>query len=425
MIPALRASSVGVDAALKSGTALASTSYTWQSRGLVVLQISLSLVLLLVSAMFVRTLVNLRTLDVGFDRRNVVLATVQYRARASDDQLYVAWHELLRRVTAIPGIEAASASVGGPLLPPRRAGEPRIAGAPWDYTLPPSWFVPVSANYLRTFGGSLVKGRDFEPRDFEPTSPAVTIINLTMARRFFGDENPIGRKLNDYGPNPPQDAQMLEIIGVANDMKFDSLRNAPPSMVYVPFTQKGVRLKVGLDMMGLSLRTRHDSGSLERVLRRELAAANPAFNLRSVTTQSKLVDDTLIRERLLATVGSFFGFLALLLAGIGLYGVTSYSVTRRTQEIGIRMALGAGWQRLMRMVVGEALVTAALGAVIGVTAGIFAARVFAGLLFGLKPEDPVTIMLAAGLLLGTSLVAAVVPALRACRASPMDALRTE
>jgi ABC-type antimicrobial peptide transport system permease subunit len=144
-----------------------------------------------------------------------------------------------------------------------------------------------------------------------------------------------------------------------------------------------------------------------------------------VTTQSKLVDDSLIRERLLATVGSFFGSLALLLAGIGLYGTTSYSVARRTQEFGIRMALGAGRQQLIGMVVGEAFLTAGLGTLIGVTLGVLAARIFSGLLFGLVPEDPLTIMFSTGLLISTSLVAAVVPALRACRTSPMDALRTE
>lgn len=263
------------------------------------------------------------------------------------------------------------------------------------------------------------------PRDFERSAPAVVIVNETMARKFFGKDNPLGQRLNDSGPNPPPGAQTMEIVGVAADMKFDSLRTAPPAIIYLPLPQHGSNHKLALNAMGVALRTRQDAGFLERALRRELAAVHPAFTLAKMTTQSKLVHDVLVRERLLATVGSFFGAIALLLAGLGLYGTMSYSVSRRTREIGIRMAVGAGHGRVLRMILREALLIVATGAAVGVPAAVFAARPIAGLLFEVEPQDSGTMLLGAAMLVATSLIAAYIPALRASRTEPMEALRNE
>ena len=205
-------------------------------------------------------------------------------------------------------------------------------------------------------------------------------------------------------------------------MKFDSLRTAPPGMVYLPFTQLGGEAP---RIMVVQIRARRDSLALASALRRELAASNGSFVLNDILTQTKMVDDTLLRERLLATVGSFFGFLALLLAALGLYGTVGYSVSRRTQEIGIRMALGARQGQVLRMILGEALRPVAGGAAAGAVGAFFAWRVVAGLLFGIGARDPASILGPAALLAATALAAAFVPALRACKAAPVEALRNE
>ena len=240
-----------------------------------------------------------------------------------------------------------------------------------------------------------------------------------MARRYFGNENPVGRNFANFEEDPPK---WMEVAGVAADMMFDSLRTAPPAIVYQPFTQMGGHTP---RIMSVELRARRDTLALAPALRKEIAAANRGFVLNGIVTQNKMIDDTLIRERLLATVGSFFGFVALLLAALGLYGTVGYAVSRRTQEIGIRMALGARQGQVVQMILAEALAPVAIGGAAGAAAAVFAGRVVAGLLFGIRPQDPGAILLSAGMLAGTSLAAALVPALRACRTAPVEALRNE
>lgn len=415
--PALRASRVDVHSALKSGTRLASTHTSREGRLLLSAQMALSLMLLLVSSLLVRTLMNLKAVDPGFDRHNLIIASVQFGGTETGDRLRMAWEDLLRHVTAIPGVESASVSSGGPFAGAAASFPIRIAGA--TANLDPNWLIPVSANYFGTLGARVTTGRDFEPRDFQPAASEVAIINETAARRHFGNQNPLGQRISDFEQNPPRWA---EIIGVAPDMKFDSLRTATPPIVYRPFTQG---LGGGPRFMSVELRARRDSGSLAPALHRAVTAANPKFSVRDIKPLSTAIDNTLIRERLLASVGTFFGGLALLLAAIGLYGTISYSVARRTQEIGVRIALGARPYQVLTMVLREALAAVAAGGAIGIAAGLFGARMIAGLLFGVKPHDVSTVLLAAILLALTSLAAAFIPAVRACRTDAMEALRSE
>jgi predicted permease len=421
--PAIDASKVDVHSALKSGTRLSGASPALQARLLLAMQMALSFVLLVTSVLFVRTLLNLLALDPGFDRHHVILAGVTYNGPQSGAGLDLAWQELARRAAAIPGVESASTANGGPFVGASATLPVRVEGATGHPNLDPNWIVPVSANSFRTFGTRLVMGRDFEPRDFVLGAPWVAIINEAAAHRHFGNQNPLGRRISDFDSNPPRWA---EVVGVAPDMKFDSLRSAPPALIYFPFTQIAFAVVGGSPrIMTLELRVTSATGSLAPTLRREVAAANPGFALGDIVSQDKLVDDTLIRERLLATVGSFFGGIALLLAGIGLYGTMSYSVSRRTQEIGLRIALGATRRAVLGMVLREAFVAVTAGGVVGLAVALFVARLLAGLLFGLKAQDPTTMLLAATLLAGTALAAAFVPALRACLTDPIEALRNE
>ena len=417
--PALRASKVEVHAALKSGARLAGGRAARQGRWLVGLQMALSLVLLVASGLFVRTLLNLKALNPGFDRRNLLLAEVHSDSPETGARLALAWQEALRRTAAIPGVESASASIGGPFGGASMSGPARVQGETDSAHLEMNWFIPISTNFFHTLDGRVAMGRDFEARDYEPGAPCVAIVSETMARHHFGNANPLGRKFEGL---PMSCSPSIEIVGVAADMKFDSLRKAPPPLIYVPYPQfDGSTPRI----MTIELRARRDTLSLGPALRRELAASNGSFGLTDVLTETKLVDDTLIRERLLATVGSFFGLIALLLAALGLYGTVGYAVSRRTQEIGIRMALGARQGQVLRMILAEAFRPVVVGAAAGAIGAVFAARLVTSLLFGVGPRDPSAILGPAALLAVTSLAAAFVPALRACRAAPVEALRNE
>jgi len=423
LAPAMRASKVDVHSALKSGTRLSGGIPALKGRLLLAMQMALSFVLLVTSLLFARTLLNLEALDPGFDRHHVILAGVTYKGPDIGAGLDLAWQELARRAASIPGVESASTADGGPFLGTAATLPIRVEGDTGHPNLDPVSLVPVSANSFRTLGVRLMTGRDFEPRDLASGAPWVAIVNETAAHRHFGNQNPLGRRISDFDSKPPRWA---EVVGVVPDMRIDSLRSSPPPMIYFPFTQIAFAVVGGSSrVMTLELRVRGTAGSLARALRREVAAANPGFVLGDIISQDKLVEDTLIRERLLATVGSFFGGIALLLAGLGLYGTMSYSVSRRTQEIGIRTALGATRRTVLAMVLGEAFVTVTGGAVVGIAVALLVARLLADLLFGLKPQDPATMLLAATLLAATALAAAFVPALRACRTNPIEALRNE
>jgi len=418
LFPAVRAANVEIHGALKSGTRLSAGAGGHAGRLMVAGQIALSLVLVAASGLFQRTLFNLNHLDTGFDRRNLIVAGVQFEGSAGNRVLDLAWEDLRHRVASIPGVESASLSVGTPFTGAYGNGALRIPGGRSAAKLAPCWFYAISQDYFRTIDSAMVTGRDLEPRDFAPGAPAVAVISESVAREYFGKENPVGRKIGNF---EQEDGSWTEVVGVARDMKFQNLRAPTPPIVYLPFTMAWS----GAKTLTLEVRVRRDTQSLAPALRRAATAAGAGFSFRDITTETKLIDDSLIRERLLATLGSFFGSLALLLAAIGLYGITAYMVTRRTPEIGIRMALGAARADVLRMVLREALLLVAAGAVAGVGAAYFAGRAVAGLLFGLKPGDPATTLGAIAVLAVTALGATAVPAWRASRTDPMIALRED
>ena len=249
----------------------------------------------------------------------------------------------------------------------------------------------------------------------------MAVVNEAFARKFFGSENPVGRQLTKMANAP----EWTEIVGIVKDAKFGNLRDADPPMIYVPYGRISQWIipqgHPGLSM-SLQVRGRQSPSSLATALRSEAALQ---FTVGEITQQQQLIDDTLVRERLLASVASFFGALSFLLAALGLYGIMSYAVEQRRQEIGIRMALGAAPRAILSLMLRDSAAVVGAGTLAGSLLAIVSTRLAKALLYGLAPNDPATFIAAALVMVAASLVAAFIPAYRAAGTDPMIALRQE
>jgi predicted permease len=382
LAPAFLATRVDMNSALKNEASGLSGRGAHLTLGkmFVVSQVALSLLLLIGAGLFVRSLQKLRQVDAGFASENVLVLKLEpVGSDQKTPQLAARYDELLRRVEALPGVKLASLVGYSPMS--RREwlvmGQTPEFGNPMKipgHTPQPGeeMFIPwmqVYPNSFATLGVPLVAGRDFGPQDSAQWRPAnvcppsarapqVGIINESMARRFFGNENPIGRRFGFFnsvsrcggGPEPDPGSQ-IEIIGVVKDVKYASLRNEGRAMFYLPYYQA----TTGRGQMTLIVRTAGDPTPVVAAVRREARALDPAMPMFEVETLATQVAASLQRERLLATLSSGFGLLALLLSCLGLYGILSYAVARRTNEIGIRMTLGADRRDVLWLVMRDAL----------------------------------------------------------------------
>jgi predicted permease len=427
LAPALRATRV--DAA-KPGQAGA-TPHNRLGRTLVVVQVTLSVLLLCGAALFLRTLHNLNSAPSGFDRHGVltmqVEATVPGRTvtpktpaefRSDHARLGVIWSGFLERVQEVPGVSSAAASNMNPLSGWHRgvaiAIQGPIQGAEKDRGI---GINEVTDRYFETVGIRLLAGRLFTPRDRSGSLPVV-ILNETAARAFFGAETPLGRKVSFPGQRV---ADELEIVGVVGDARYKDLRTPDGRMSYVPLEQ-------AIDPITSALVTVRGGGDVTRLVPSIRAIATetvPGGFVTGVATIEQQVDMSLVRERMLALLATFFAALALILACIGLYGVMAYSVARRTREIGIRIAVGARPRSVVWMMVRETLLLVTIGAALGTLASLAANRYIAGQLFGVTPRDPVAIVLALSVLGIVTMAAGYVPARQASRIDPVRALRAE
>jgi predicted permease len=281
----------------------------------------------------------------------------------------------------------------------------------------------VYPNYFATLGIPIVAGRDFISADLNENSPLVVVVNETFARRVFPGENVIGKQYPSRGRR--REFLTCEIIGVVKDSRYANLRGETPPVIYQPFLQTNT----GRGQMVLHARVSGNPGALLPRIREEVQKVDKDLPMFEVNTLAAEMDAALVRERLIATLSSFFGVLALLLAGVGLYGLLAFGVVQRTGEMGVRMALGARRLDVLWMVLREALFLVLIGVGLGVPAALAAARLAAnqisGLLFGLNAGDPATIASAAGLLAAVAGISAYLPARRASRVDPMVALRNE
>ncbi|HEU0184103.1 MAG TPA: ABC transporter permease [Blastocatellia bacterium] len=428
LAPAWRATQVDLNPALKDGGARGSGAGPRLGLGktLVVVQVALSLLLLIGAGLFARSLGKLKSLDAGLDRENVLLIStnpimVGYQEGRPIADLY---KRMLERIKAVPGVLSASLSpqallgVGGTntsVVVQGRAERPRDNDDVPDRSGIP-WLCEVGPEYFETAGMTILRGRGITAQDDE-TAPRVAVINETFARYYFGDDNPIGRR---FGQGHESSGD-IEIVGVVKDAKYNSLREPALRTYYVPYFQYSERWRATT----FQIRTAVDPTSVIAAVRqatREVDANLPLFNIKTLARQ---VDESIAQERLIGAVSSFFGLLALLLAAVGLYGVNAYAVSRRTREIGVRMALGARRGAVLRMVLRQGMKLALIGVGLGLAASLAVTRVIANLLFDVTPTDPVTFIGAPILLLIVALAACYVPARRATRVDPLIALRCE
>lgn len=416
MAPALRASRTGVNTVLKDGI---KGSMGRQSaslgKALVVVQVALSMVLVIAGGLFVRTLRNLEHVDYGFDANNLLLFRVDPRLSgyqgATIQPLY---RRMTERLSAVPGVKAVTASRHPLLAGSRRSNTIHIDGR----RLPSADVNVVAADFFETLGIPIIEGRGINNHDTQQ-SPHVAVINQAAKRKYFSGEDPVGRKIG-LGFNNPE---WFEIVGVSRDAKYSRVRQDMPATVYVALAQGSG------EQANFELRTALEPSSLIPAVRaavHEIDNNLPIFDLK---TQVERANETISQERVLAGLSSAFGLLALALAAIGLFGVMSYAVARRTNEIAIRMALGARRDGVLAMVIGETLAMVVIGAAIGLPSAVLSAQsastLLSSVLYGVKPTDPLTFVLASAGLLMIGVLAAYVPARRAAGVDPMRALRYE
>ncbi len=392
----------------------------WLGRSLVVLQVALTLSLLTGAGLFLRTLVNLKTLDLGFRPDNVMFFALDPKlAGYKQDQLFDFYSRVQDRLESVPGVSSASMSTQALMTDMVSNNSIRVQGpTPWTGRASVD-INDVGSRFFETMGIALVLGRDFSPRD-NGTAPRVAVINETAARRYFGEAPPLGRRFR--WRSRPEGGEM-EVVGVVKDAKYARVRSEIHATVYVPYTQYDSPWPLG--RMYFEVRTRRDPAAMFAPVRSAVAEVDSNVPLSGMRTQTAQIDEALGQEHFFARLCTFFGALALVLATIGLYGLLAYNVARRTREIGLRVALGAQRGGIAWLVLRETVALAAAGALLGVPIVLAAARLVASFLFGVEPRDPATIAVAAALLLLVAFVAGCLPARRAIQIQPMTALRSE
>jgi predicted permease len=419
LTPALRATRISPGAAMKvAGRGLTAGRERFSMRrGLVVVQVALSLVLVAGALLFSRSLNKLLTLDAGFNQDNLLITSVGFsRLKIEPLQRLEFRGALLERIKNVPGVEDAAEMDTLPLTGGGRGNNVWLEGRNPDDRVGCS-FNRVGIDYLKTLQIPLLAGRSFGPND-SLNAPNVAIINQTLARMLH-ETNLIGRRLVvEATPGSPE--THFEIIGMARDAKFEDLREEDLPVVYLvstqdPFPSTGRRYLIRSSLPPAAMTT---------AVSRSLMEFNPGLDV-NFQVFIAMVQESLLRERLMATLSGFFGVLALLLASIGLYGLLSYGVTSRTNEIGIRMALGARTRNVMMLILKEAVLLVLVGVAVGVPVVIYVSRFAESLLFELSPTDPLSLVLASGVLIVVALMAGYLPARRATKLDPLVALRDE
>ncbi|HLY60127.1 MAG TPA: ABC transporter permease [Terriglobia bacterium] len=418
-LPALRATRIDLSPSLKEGRGMASVaSRSALARALIVSQVALSLVLLIGAGLFLRTLAKLDQVDTGFNKENVLLFTIDPPAVGykEDSRLANLYQQIEQRLSGEPGVRAASVSFftfnqGEWTDPVSIQGRPPTAENDMAAT-----HNVIGPGYFDAMGIPLLVGRAFGPQD-TATSSKVAVINQTMAKWYFPGGSPIGHRFGVGGD--PEHSNDIEVVGVVKDAKYEDLRERPFPAAYYPHSQR----------MGyynsLEVRYSGDPKAIIAEVRRAIGEVDRTLPVSYQSTLAQLVDRSVASQSLIAQLTTFFGLLAVFLACIGIYGLMTYAVARRTNEIGIRMALGAARSKVLWLVMRESLILVGIGLAIGLPAAVAGERLVSKMLFGLQPTDPLSIIGAATLLLAFAALAGYLPARKASLVDPMVALRYE
>lgn len=418
LAPAFRGTRINVAPVLKENAgSMSRASFAGSRRfglgsGLVVAQVALSVIVLAGAGLIVRTLSKLKAIDPGFDTHNVLQFGINPTLTGyyKDDQVGLLYRELERRLSAVPGVSSVSYSSDTLLDGSLWTSDMHIEGRA-DKSTVETQMLSVGPDFFETMKIPLMTGRTLTAADAEPAH-AAAIVNRAFVKRFLKNREPLGLH---FGGDDPKDPQ-YEIVGVVGDTKYADLREEVQPTAFIP-------LKDG--EAHFALRTALSPQALIPAVRRVVSDLDSNLPLFDVRTQTERIERLLFSERLLARLASLFGLLALLLACIGIYGLLSYEVARRTREIGIRTALGAQQRDVLRLVGAQGLVLVILGAVVGIVAAVGLTRPLRSLLFGVQPADPITFVAVCALLAIVGFVACYMPARRATRVDPMVALRYE
>jgi putative ABC transport system permease protein len=421
LIPALQTSQIDLNEALKEGARKAATL---RGRGLgrvspvlVIGELALTFVLLAGAGLLIRSYLQVLAVEPGYDLANLLTLripfdNVKYPSGSPPEKAF--YQQILARVKAISGVQSVATGTGIPLTGWSGFRSLSIEGRPQvpDDQLPEVQYSEVSPDYFRTLGIKLRAGRAFTEQD-DDKAPPVVIINETLTRRYFSGEDPIGKRI--FPPNP------LTIVGVVSDVKRFGLEAEVLPEVYCPYTQT----RTGGDVIFLVVRTAGDPLDLVAAVRQQIYALEVKEPISHVMTMEQLLAGSVALRRFQTLLLGIFAAVALVMAAVGVYGVISYSVSRRTHEIGIRMALGACPRDVLRMVVRQGMTLVLVGVTIGLAAAFALTRVLESLLFELSATDPTTLAVIASLLIGVALLACYLPARRAMKVDPMTALRCE
>jgi predicted permease len=418
--PAFQATHIDIGTSLKESSRSVAGGNNILSKGLLVAQVSISLVLLVGAGLFLRTLDNLQRVDVGYDPNNLVFVRMfpstteydaDYRARFFEDGI--------ERLKKVPGVRAATLSMPTLLSGSTNStglfvqGRAYPVGQALGNTISINRVV-VAPSFFETMGIPLAAGRNFTEQD-HAKAPKVAVINQAAVRQFFPKESPLGRRFG----NSVETSGDIEIVGVLRDVHYNNLRQPPPPTLYVPYMQRGP------DGLIFTVRTAGDPSAVMGGIRRAVSDINPAIPVVTVETQMSQIERRFAQEKVLAQAYTLFGGIAVFVAAIGLFGLMSYSVSRRTREIGIRIAMGAQRSEVLRLIVSESLALVAAGLVVGIALALAGGEYVASQLYGLAANDAGTIAAAIALMIVVSAAAGYLPARRAARVDPMIALRYE
>lgn len=413
LAPLRTATNAPVTAALR---ATAATSYQRKRRGsaVLVVQVALCFTLLTAAGLLLRTLLQYEHTNLGMRTQGLLVFGITPQGTADSKARLTFYRELLDRMRTLPGVESAT------LMDNRLGGgwsnndEPTVDGVKYSSENVPLRTNNVGPDFLHVLGIPLLEGRDILDSDTQ-TSPRVAVVNETFVKKLLPNTNPIGHQLGDPKDHP------YTIVGVARDSKYRGVDEKPRAMAYYPYTQNGGAFAT----VQVELRTSGDPLSLLPMVEKAIQEMDANVPLEKPMTQAAVFEDSYAQPRLFSRLAMFFGLLAALLVGIGLYGTLSYRISRRSTEIGVRMALGAQRQQVSRMVLRESFLITAIGIGIGIPAALLTGHLMGSMLYALAPFDSVSLLLALMGVLGISLAAGYIPARRAASIDPMQALRNE